>query len=536
MANEQNLISIEQVNSRRTREEHSEDSRKGGKKSGEVRRKNKTMKETMKKLLTLDMPDCDGKEELKQLGLEDEELTLQTGILINQVKKALAGNLDSAKFVRDTSGEYVGAEEEKEELEHYKVSIPAKDIPPAFIDVYRDILNRGHSEYWLEGGRGSIKSTFANEVLIDLLENNPKMCAIIIRRYTNTLRDSVYAQTEWTISQFSETFAGLQDNYEFKVSPMEVTKISTGQKIYFRGTDDAGKIKSIKPPKGMYIGIILYEEFDQIQGMATVRKINQSIVRGGEDFIQLYVYNTPPSRQHFVNKEKRIPKKNRLVHLSDYRSAPKEWLGQAFIDEAEYIKETNQRIYENEYLGLETGEGTNVFENLEIREITDEEISHFDRLYKGIDWGWYPDPFAYNDMYFDTARRTLYIFDEFHANKMSNKTTWEALKKKGVTEEDLITADSSENKSIGDYRDYGSNIRGAIKGPGSVEYSMKWLSTLNKIVIDPKRCPKTAEEFESYELEKDKDGNVITGYSDKNNHHIDAVRYALERVWSRRGE
>lgn len=532
MANEQNLIPF----NKRTESEQREYAKKGGQKSGEVRRQRKAMKETMKMLLSLDMPECEGKEELKQLGLEEEDLTLQTGILINQVKKALSGNLDSAKFVRDTSGEYIGAEEEKEEVEHYKVSIPAKDMPPAFINVYRDILNRQHREYWLEGGRGSIKSTFANEVLIDLLENNPRMCAIIIRRYTNTLRDSVYAQTEWTISQFSETFAGLQDNYDFKVSPMEVTKISTGQKIYFRGTDDAGKIKSIKPPKGMYIGIIIYEEFDQIQGMATVRKINQSIVRGGEDFIQLYVYNTPPSKQHFVNKEKRVPKKNRLVHLSDYRSAPKEWLGQAFIDEAEYIKETNSKVYENEYLGLETGDGTSVFENLEIREITDEEISHFDRLYKGIDWGWYPDPFAYNNMHFDSARRTLYIFDEFHANKMSNKLTWEALKEKGVTEDDLITADSAENKSIGDYREYGSNIRGAIKGPGSVEYSMKWLSTLNKIVIDSIRCPKTAEEFESYELEKDKDGNVITGYPDKNNHHIDAVRYALERVWSRRGE
>ena len=534
MANEQNLVPYRF--NKRSANEARENGRKGGKKSGEVRRQKKTMKETMKTLLSLELPESEGKENLKQLGFEQEDLNIQTGILMNQVNRALKGDLDSAKFVRDTSGEYIGAEEEKEEPEHYKVSIPAKDIPPAFIGVYRDILNREHLEYWLEGGRGSVKSTFANEVLIDLLENNPKMCAIIIRRYTNTLRDSVYAQTEWTISQFSETFAGLQDNYEFKVSPMEVTKISTGQKIYFRGTDDAGKIKSIKPPKGMYIGIVLYEEFDQIQGMATVRKINQSIVRGGEDFIQIYVYNTPPSRQHFVNKEKRIPKKNRLVHLSDYRSAPKEWLGQAFIDEAEYIKETNQKIYENEYLGLETGDGTNVFENLEIREITDEEISHFDRLYKGIDWGWYPDPYAYNDMYFDMARRILYIFDEFHGNKMSNEATWEALIDKGVTSDDLITADSSENKSIGDYKSYGAYIKGAIKGPGSVEYSMKWLSTLNKIVIDPNRCPKTAEEFESYELEKDKDGNVITGYPDKNNHHIDAVRYALEQIWRRKGQ
>lgn len=533
MANEQNLIPF---TSEQSREEAKKNGQKGGQKSGEVRRQKKTMKESMKMLLSLDLPESDGKERLKQLGIENEDLTVQTGILVNQVQKALEGNLDSAKFVRDTSGEYIGAEEEKEEIEHYKVSIPAKDMPPAFMNIYRDILNRGHLEYWLEGGRGSIKSTFANEALIDLLENNPKMCAIIIRRYTNTLRDSVYAQTEWTISQFSETFIGLQDNYDFKVSPMEVTKISTGQKIYFRGTDDAGKIKSIKPPKDMYIGVILYEEFDQIQGMNTVRKINQSIVRGGEDFIELYVYNTPPSKQHFVNKEKKIPKKNRLVYLSDYRSAPKEWLGQTFIDEAEHIKETNPKVYENEYLGWETGEGTNVFENLEIREISDEEISHFDRLYRGIDWGWYPDPFAYNNMYFDIARRILYIFDEFHANKMSNEQTWDALVNKGVTSDDLITADSAENKSIGDYKSYGAYIRGAIKGPNSVEYSMKWLSSLNKIVIDPVRCPKTREEFEEYEYEKDKDGNVVTGYPDENNHHIDAVRYALERIWKRSGQ
>lgn len=362
------------------------------------------------------------------------------------------------------------------------------------------------------------------------------MCAIVIRRYTNTLRDSFYAQMEWAISQLSETYLNLAEDYECKVSPMEITKLSTSQKIYFRGTDDPGKIKSIKPPQGMYLGITVYEEFDQIQGMNVVRKINQSIIRGGNDFIQFYIYNTPASRQHFVNKEKRKKKKNRVIHKSDYTTAPKEWLGQAFIDEAEHIKQTAPKIYENEYLGNETGDGGNVFENLEFRTITDEEISRFDRRYKGIDWGWYPDPFAYNDMHYDAARRILYIFDELHANKMSNQKTWEALREKGVTEEDLITADSAENKSISDYKDYGAFIKGAKKGPGSVEYSMKWLASLAKIVIDEERCPYTAVEFREYEYEKDKDGNVITGYPDENNHHIDDVRYALEEIWRKKGQ
>lgn len=440
-------------------------------------------------------------------------------------------------IIVDKDMKFLELTKDKEEQQNKAiVCIPAKNIAKSFIDVYRSILNREYIEYWLEGGRGSTKSSFAGEIVIELLENNPNMCAIVIRRYTNTLKDSVGAQLEWAVSELNDTYPWFTEEYTFKKSPLEAIKKETNQRIYFRGTDDPGKIKSIKPPKGMYIGIIWYEEFDQIQGMNAVRKINQSIVRGGEDFIQLYTYNTPASRQHFVNKEKRIPKKNRLVHLSDYRSVPKEWLGQAFIDEAEYIKETAPTIYENEYLGLETGDGGNVFENLELRQITDEEISHFDRLYKGIDWGWYPDPFAYNNMHYNSQQRTLYIFDELDCNKKSNAETWQMLKDKGVTEEDLITADSAEPKSIGDYRDYGANIRGAIKGPGSVEYSMKWLSSLNKIVIDRQRCPNTAKEFEEYELEKDKDGNVITGYPDKNNHHIDCVRYALERVWSRRGE
>ena len=439
-------------------------------------------------------------------------------------------------IIIDKDMKFAELSKEKEEKEGKTIRIPASDISSAFVDLNRDIDNRDHLEYWLDGGRASLKSSFCGEKIPELIENNPNMCALCIRRVSNTLKDSVYAQVQWGIEKLDETYPGLVDDYVFKTSPLEITKRSTGQKIYFRGTDDAGKIKSIKPPKGMYIGIIWYEEFDQIQGMNIVRKINQSVVRGGNDFILLHSFNTPASRQHFVNKEKRIPKSNRLIHHSDYRTSPKEWIGQAFIDEAEFIKETAPTIYENEYLGLETGDGGNVFENLELRQITDDEISHFDRLYKGIDWGWYPDPFAYNNMHFDMARRILYIFDELRCNKTSNEDTWKMLKEKGVTGNDLITADSAENKSIGDYKTYGAFIRGAQKGPGSVEYSMKWLASLNKIIIDPQRCPGTAIEFSEYELEKDKDGNVITGYPDKNNHNIDAVRYALETIWKKRGQ
>ena len=287
----------------------------------------------------------------------------------------------------------------------------------------------------------------------------------------------------------------------------------------------------------MYVGITWYEEFDQFAGMNETRKINQSLIRGGNDFIQFYSYNTPASSQHFVNIEKIIPKDTRLVHLSDYRTVPKKWIGQPFIDEAEFLKNINIRLYENEYLGLMTGVGGNVFENVELRDITDEEINGFDYIYQGLDFGWFPDPLAWTKMCFDTSKRILYIFDEYVVNKKSNKEVWEVLvNEKGVSENDMIIADSAEPKSIGDFRNYGACIRGAEKGADSVSYSMKWLSALTKIVIDPKRTPASAREFSTYEYDTDKDGNYISGYVDKDNHCIDSVRYALNNIWKKRGK
>ena len=100
-----------------------------------------------------------------------------------------------------------------------------------------------------------------------------------------------------------------------------------------------------------------------------------------------------------------------------------------------------------------------------------------------------------------------------------------------------MIADSAEEKSVSDFRAFGLRCRGAEKGPGSVTYSMKWLQSLAVIVIDPERCPDTAREFSEYEYEADKKtGEILNEYPDINNHHIDAVRYAMSPVWKRRGK
>ena len=79
-------------------------------------------------------------------------------------------------------------------------------------------------------------------------------------------------------------------------------------------------------------------------------------------------------------------------------------------------------------------------------------------------------------------------------------------------------------------------MRAAEKGGGSVAYSMKWLQSLRKIIIDPNRCPVATREFLEYEYQRTRNGDIIDAYCDKNNHCIDATRYATELIWRVRGQ
>lgn len=401
---------------------------------------------------------------------------------------------------------------------------------PAYRDVHRAVKSGTYNQFVLAGGRGSLKSSYVSaEVILQLIQH-PDIHAVVLRKVANTLRKSVFAQYQWAIDKL-----GLTSIFLATVSPMELTYLPTGQKILFFGTDDPSNLKSIKVPFG-YIGILHFEEWDQFSGLEETRNIEQSVLRGGEIALEFKTFNPPKTRDNFANRYILQSKPGQLVHKSTYLQAPPDWLGPRFIADAEHLKETNPAAYEHEYLGIANGSGGQVFDNLSIRAITPEEIRSFDRIYNGVDWGYYPDPWAFNQMHYDAARRTLHIFGELTRRKAGNRETADALLEYGITGTDRITADSSEKKSVQDYREYGLDCRAAIKGPGSVDYSHKWLQSLTQIVIDPDRCPDTAAEFLNYEYDRDKSGEVISGYPDRNNHHIDAVRYAMESVWKRRGE
>lgn len=401
------------------------------------------------------------------------------------------------------------------------------NIPDCFHWAIRDIRDKKHLEYVFKGGRGSTKSTTIGMIIVELMKNNHDIHAVVCRKVGNTIKDSVYNKIKWAIGKQE-----FMEEFDAKLSPIEITLKSTKQKIYFRGADDPDKIKSINPEFG-YIGILWFEELDQFAGDEEIRKIEQSAIRGGDIAWIFKSFNPPKTANNWANKYVLVPKENRIVHSSTYLDVPKEWLGRPFADEAEHLKEVNPDAYEHEYMGVANGNGGNVFEYIELREITDEEIARMDKIYQGVDWGWYPDRYAFVRVYYDHARETLYFIDEIGENKKKNSYTAARIKERGYDDYAII-CDSAEPKSVSDYRDEGLPARGAEKGPGSVEYSMKWLQG-KRLVMDPHRTPEACKEFTEYEYDRDKDGNVISGYPDKNNHFIDATRYATEPIWKRRG-
>lgn len=403
----------------------------------------------------------------------------------------------------------------------------SQKIGPAFYPLARDVFRHGHTHYDLSGGRGSLKSSCVSILVPLLLVNNPGTHALVLRKVANTIRDSVYAQYIWAIGEL-----GMADYWEAKVSPMELIYKPTGQKIMFRGADDPMKIKSIKVPFG-YIAVTHFEEKDQFSGRFEIRTILQSTMRGGSVFWNFESYNPPISRDNWANKDSLEERSDRYCHKSTYLEAPADWLGGQFLAEAEHLKQTDERAYQHEYLGIPVGTGGNVFDKLELREITDDEISRFDKIYQGVDWGFAPDPFAFIRVHYDRAREKLYLLDELYVNRWSNTRTAEWIRDKGYTDA-YITCDNAEPKSVADYRSCGLPAQEAVKGPGSVEHGMKWLQ-VRSIVIDRKRTPNAYDEFVNYEYDRNKDGEIISGYPDANNHLIDALRYAMERTSRRYG-
>ena len=420
---------------------------------------------------------------------------------------------------------------------------------PVYNRAFNDIMSDSpqHERWTFPGGRASCKTSFISLCVVLLIVIFPFLNALIIRRYSKTLRQSVFEQITWAIDKLHLPRSnGKTPGFKIpksKTAALPITYIRKDgrqQQIIFTGLDDPEKLKSIKVAVG-YIGILWIEEKTEINP-DDLQNVKISALRGGDRFYIFESYNPPSATRHWCNTEERQSDPRRMVIHTTFLDIPREWLGDAILHEIERTKATNMRAYKNVFLGIATGTGLNVFENIELRAITESEIQTADNTIQGVDWGYYPDPFAYGQMCYNPRKHELIIFDELYMFKASNRRSFEAVQERMESRGynialDRITADSAEEKSCADWRNWGAACKGAVKGPGSRDAGFKWLQGLSKIIIDPMRTPRAADEFTLYEYEIDKKtGEIMSGYPEgQPDHFLALTRYATETYWRHAG-
>lgn len=419
-----------------------------------------------------------------------------------------------------------------------------KIVTPHFRKFWRASRAKKHLRYVCKGGRGSGKSFHIPlRIVTDIMEY--PVSALIVRKVQNTISKSVFAQVkEATIVM------GVDHLFRFIPSRLEIVYIPRGNKIYFAGADDPEKLKSIKDAE-FPVSILWIEELAEFKTEEEVTTIENSVLRAelenkifsesdrkvkhNFDYSFYYSYNPPKRKQSWVNEkyEALIIDDNTFVDHSTYLDNPH--LSKRFVENAENVKKKNIMKYRWEFLGEAIGSGVVPFDNLVFREITDEEVAMFDNIRQGVDWGYGNDPLSFGRWHYDKKKQIVYAIDEFYGTKIHNRVLAEWLKKKKY-DRDMTIADGAEPKSVDETKDYGVRIKGAKKGPGSVEYGEKWLDGLTEIVIDPRRTPETAREFKNIDYQTDANGKPRSRLEDEDNHTIDQARYAFEDDMRRRGK
>ncbi|WP_426429077.1 PBSX family phage terminase large subunit [Staphylococcus equorum] len=400
-------------------------------------------------------------------------------------------------------------------------------IPKKFHDLWRAARNNDILNIIAKGGRGSGKSSDISHIIVQLIMRYPTN-AVVIRKIDNTLASSVFEQIKWAINE-----QGVSHLFKVKVSPMEVTYLPRGNRIIFRGAQNPERLKSLKDSQFPFT-IAWIEEIAEFKTEDELTTITNSLLRGELDdglfYKFFFSYNPPKRKQHWANKkyESSFQPDNTFVHHSTYLDNP--FISKQFISEAEGAKERNEMRYRWEYMGEAIGSGVVPFNNLQIEEIPTDMIENFDNIRNAVDFGYATDPLSFVRWHYDKKKRIIYAIDEYYGVQISNREFAKWLWSRGYQHDEMY-GDSAEPKSIAELRQQHGikRIKGVKKGPDSVEYGEQWLDDLDAIVIDPRRTPNIAREFENIDYETDKDGNVKPRLEDKDNHSIDATRYALSR-------
>lgn len=518
MANTQNLIP---GGHRITKEEAS----KGGKKSAEVRRARKNTAQLVKAMLESTI-DPSKEKAIKKVAkdLPADDMTVNALMTAGMIKSAISGNVQAFETLQAFRDKASAIEDINRNW-----CVPITDITVDFVEVYRAVHESFESGKYREiiskGGRGSIKSNFWAAVAEEVVYQDPKAHVVYTRRYKTDLRGSVYHQFQKTVMRH-----GKAEEWEFTTSPMMAKYKKTGQCVLFVGCDKPISLKSYNLPFG-YVKLLIHEECDEMAGVEQMDNVEDTFLRANTPSLDVKVFNPPKSASNFMNKYAMecMSKDGTFVTHSYYYNVPVKWLGQRFFDRANWFKEHKPKYYANNYLGEVVGTGGQIFENLEVRAITDEEIAGFGfDLHYGLDFG-YEHPQTFIVSHYDSETDTIYPIYEVWAKRCRNANFAKKIEEYKSVE---IIADSARPDNIADMNDWGFDVIGAVKrwkNKGRA-YCWEWLQQAAKIVVDPARTPHLASELQTLEHEQLRDGTFSSEYPDLGEDCTMALIYGLNRV------
>lgn len=389
---------------------------------------------------------------------------------------------------------------------------------------YKEFFNSKHRYLVCKGGRGSKKSTTAAQKVIYTLLKYRYTNALIIRKTFNSHKDSTYAQLKWAVKNL-----GVEHLFKFSLSPLEVTVISTGQKILFRGLDDAQSITSITVTTGS-LNLVWFEEAYQISKEDDFNKIDMSI-RGiipDDHYKQLILTFNPWSDKHWIKKRFFDTNDDNVLAITTNYMC-NEWLSQQDLQLFENMKHNNPRRYHIEGLGNWGVSKGLVYENFIEESFEVEHILKTKNLKSafGLDFGYSVDPSAFVYSLIDEESKTIYVCDEFYRKQMTNQNIAEMIKYMGYGKEKII-ADSAEPKSIAEIKRAGiTRIEPAAKGKDSILNGIQLINNY-KIIIHPK-CKDFIIEINNYVYDT-KNDNMINKPIDAFNHLMDAFRYSISNA------
>lgn len=417
-----------------------------------------------------------------------------------------------------------------------------------------NVVGGGYGAFWnsrkryrvLKGGKGSKKSTTTALNLIYRLMKYPESNILVVRAVMNTHRDSTFAQLKWAQEKL-----GVAHLFKNNVSPIEMTYIPTGQKILFRGLDDVLKLASTTVDRG-YLCWVWIEEAYELDSEADFEKLDLSVPRGqipDHLFKQTTLTFNPWSEHHWL-KKRFFDKTDENCDVYSTNYMMNEFLDGVDREVFERMKRDNPRRYAVAGLGeWGVAEGL-VYENWEAVDFefdqrgvpikcSEQQIANsgqsaaVSRQYKnffGLDYGYSNDPTAFIAFAANPITKELYIFDEIYGAKMLNSDIAKAVKDKGYAKE-RIRADAAEPKSNEDLRRMGLHrITPSVKGKDSVTNGIAAIQEY-RIFVHPK-CKNTIAELSRYCWKKDGDDRGRNEPEDKNNHLMDAMRYAFYDVKS----